>query len=116
MTESKTKPYAPRVVSEGDIPVHRTLGEAAQTRNVGVPRPMPGIIILIHGVNDVGEAYQNQEKGILAGLGKRLNRQDFLSRQIVRGCRRALFFQVSGRRAGDQSRITQTPGEERRVL
>ena len=81
MTESKTKPYAPRVVSEGDIPVHRTLGEAAQTRNVGVPRPMPGIIILIHGVNDVGEAYQNQEKGILAGLGKRLNRQDFYAHQ-----------------------------------
>lgn len=40
MTESKTKPYAPRVVSEGDIPVHRTLGEAAQTRNVGIPRPI----------------------------------------------------------------------------
>ncbi|MDU4841182.1 MAG: DUF3274 domain-containing protein [Leclercia adecarboxylata] len=77
MTESKTKPYAPRVVSEGDIPVHKSLGEAAQTRNVGVPRPMPGIVILVHGVNDVGEAYQNQEKGILAGLSKRLNRQDF---------------------------------------
>ncbi|MEB5750483.1 DUF3274 domain-containing protein [Leclercia adecarboxylata] len=44
---------------------------------MGVPRPMPGIVILVHGVNDVGEAYQNQEKGILAGLGKRLNRQDF---------------------------------------
>ncbi len=35
MTESKTKPYAPRVVSEGDIPVHRTLGEATQTRDAG---------------------------------------------------------------------------------
>lgn len=76
MTEAKTKPYAPRVVSEGDIPVHKT-GEVAQTRNVGIPRPMPGIVILVHGVNDVGEAYQNQEKGILVGLGKRLNRQDF---------------------------------------
>jgi len=81
MTESKTKPYAPRVVSEGDIPVHKNLGEAAQTRNVGIPRPMPGIVILVHGVNDVGEAYQNQEKGILAGLGKRLNRQDFYAHQ-----------------------------------
>ncbi|MCZ7838732.1 hypothetical protein LRB91_07795 [Leclercia adecarboxylata] len=36
MTESKTKPYAPRVISEGDIPVHKSLGEVAQTRNVGV--------------------------------------------------------------------------------
>lgn len=81
MTELKTKPYAPRVVSEGDIPVHQTLGEVAQTRNVGVPRPMPGIVILVHGVNDVGEAYQNQEKGILAGLGKRLNRQDFYAHE-----------------------------------
>lgn len=81
MTEAKTKPYAPRVVSEGDIPVHKTLGEVAQTRNVGIPRPMPGIVILVHGVNDVGEAYQNQEKGILAGLGKRLNRQDFYAHE-----------------------------------
>ncbi|MFZ3619021.1 T6SS effector phospholipase Tle3 domain-containing protein [Leclercia barmai] len=77
MTETKTRPYAPRVISEGDIPVHKSLGEVAQTRSVGVPRPMPGIVILVHGVNDVGEAYQNQEKGILKGLGKRLNRQDF---------------------------------------
>ncbi|MDK9363313.1 MULTISPECIES: T6SS effector phospholipase Tle3 domain-containing protein [Lelliottia] len=77
MTDTKTKPYAPRVVSEGDIPVHKSLGETAQTCSVGVPRPMPGIVILVHGVNDVGEAYQNQEKGILQGLGKRLNRQDF---------------------------------------
>ena len=81
MTESKTKPYAPRMISEGDIPVHKNLGEAAQTRSVGVPRPMPGIVILVHGVNDVGEAYQNQEKGILAGLSKRLNRQDFYPHQ-----------------------------------
>lgn len=77
MTEAKQSPYAPRVISEGDIPVHKSLGEVAQTRRVGVPRPMPGIVILVHGVNDVGEAYQNQEKGILAGLSKRLNRQDF---------------------------------------
>lgn len=67
MTEAKTKPYAPRVVSEGDIPVHKTTGEVAQTRNVGIPRPMPGIVILVHGVNDVGEAYQNGEKVYLPG-------------------------------------------------
>lgn len=81
MTEAKQSPYAPRVISEGDIPVHKDLGEVAQTRRVGVPRPMPGIVILVHGVNDVGEAYQNQEKGILAGLSKRLNRQDFYAHE-----------------------------------
>jgi hypothetical protein len=42
---------------------------------------MPGIVILVHGVNDVGEAYQNQEKGIIAGLSKRLNRQDFYAHE-----------------------------------
>ncbi|EQC2549485.1 T6SS effector phospholipase Tle3 domain-containing protein [Enterobacter sichuanensis] len=81
MTEARQSPYAPRVISEGDIPVHKDLGEVAQTRRVGVPRPMPGIVILVHGVNDVGEAYQNQEKGILAGLSKRLNRQDFYAHE-----------------------------------
>ncbi|MEL2243195.1 DUF3274 domain-containing protein [Leclercia adecarboxylata] len=81
MKETKTRPYAPRVVSEGDIPVHKSLGEVAQTRSVGVPRPMPGIVILVHGVNDVGEAYQNQERGIFQGLGKRLNRQDFYAHE-----------------------------------
>lgn len=37
---------------------------------------MPCIVILIHGVNDVGEAYQNQETGIIEGLNKRLDRTD----------------------------------------
>ncbi|WP_029593259.1 effector protein Tle3 domain-containing protein [Franconibacter pulveris] len=81
MTDARKSPYAPRVVSEGNIPVHKSLGEAAQTCRVGVPRPMPGIVILVHGVNDVGEAYQNQEKGILAGLGKRLGRTDFYAHE-----------------------------------
>ncbi|MBE4870656.1 MULTISPECIES: DUF3274 domain-containing protein [Enterobacter] len=81
MTEARQSPYAPRIISEGDIPIHKDLGEVAQTRRVGVPRPMPGIVILVHGVNDVGEAYQNQEKGIIAGLSKRLNRQDFYAHE-----------------------------------
>lgn len=67
MTEARKSPYAPRVISEGDIPVHRDLGEVAQTCRVGVPRPMPGIVILVHGVNDVGEAYQNQENATQPG-------------------------------------------------
>ncbi|MFJ3457133.1 DUF3274 domain-containing protein [Scandinavium goeteborgense] len=77
MTEpTKKSPYAQRVVSEGDVPVHKDLGQVAQTCRVAVPRPMPCIVILVHGVNDVGEAYQNQEKGIIAGLSKRLARTD----------------------------------------
>lgn len=81
MTEAKKSPYAPRVVSENDVGVHASLGAEAQVCHVTVPRPMPGIVILVHGVNDVGEAYQNQEKGILQGLGKRLNRQDFYAHE-----------------------------------
>lgn len=36
-------------------------GEDEQTEDNDKPRPMPCIVILIHGVNDIGEAYQNQE-------------------------------------------------------
>jgi hypothetical protein len=36
--------------------------------------PLPCITILIHGVNDVGEAYDAQERGVCRGLNERLNR------------------------------------------
>ena len=36
--------------------------------------PLPNIVILIHGVNDVGEAFSAQELGLCAGLNQRLNR------------------------------------------
>ncbi|MER0126984.1 T6SS effector phospholipase Tle3 domain-containing protein [Franconibacter daqui] len=75
--ENSTKPYRKRVVIENDPAVHADLGLTAQTCNIGVPRPMPCIVILVHGVNDVGEAYENQERGIVAGLGRRLSRSDF---------------------------------------
>ncbi|WP_206862038.1 T6SS effector phospholipase Tle3 domain-containing protein [Lysobacter changpingensis] len=45
------------------------------TVKVPLPLPKPGIVILIHGVNDVGEAYVEQEKGLCQGLGERLDRQ-----------------------------------------
>jgi|GEM_PF-117090 len=51
-------------------------GEDEQTEDNDKPRPMPCIVILIHGVNDIGEAYQNQEEGIIKGLKKRLERSD----------------------------------------
>jgi hypothetical protein len=37
---------------------------------------LPCIVILVHGVNDVGEAYQNQDIGLCIGLNNRLNRTD----------------------------------------
>ncbi|SFT46113.1 Protein of unknown function [Kosakonia arachidis] len=56
------------------VPVNA--GKKMYTTNCPVHRPMPGIVILVHGVNDVGEAYQNQERGIIEGLKKRLGRDD----------------------------------------
>lgn len=56
------------------VPV--SAGKTMYTTNCPVHRPMPGIVILVHGVNDVGEAYQNQERGIIEGLKKRLGRDD----------------------------------------
>ncbi|EOU3957430.1 DUF3274 domain-containing protein [Klebsiella michiganensis] len=81
MTDKKTSPYAPRIASRNNVSVPEGLGKAAQTCNVAVPRPMPCIVILVHGVNDVGEAYQNQETGIIAGLSKRLNRTDLYAHE-----------------------------------
>lgn len=45
---------------------------------VEVNRPLPCIVILIHGVNDIAEAYPNLDKGICAGLNKRLGRDDLV--------------------------------------
>lgn len=39
-------------------------------------RPMPGIVILVHGVNDIGEAYPTQAQGLCEGLNLRLGRDD----------------------------------------
>ena len=40
MTDKKNSPYAPRIASRNDVSVHKDLGEAAQTCNVAVPRPV----------------------------------------------------------------------------
>jgi hypothetical protein len=42
--------------------------------HVQLPLPLPCLTILLHGVNDVGEAYDAQETGLCAGLNARLNR------------------------------------------
>lgn len=43
---------------------------------LAVQRALPGITILVHGVNDVGEAYPAQEAGLCQGWNERLNRKD----------------------------------------
>jgi hypothetical protein len=44
------------------------------TKRVSLPLPLPCITILVHGVNDVGEAYDAQESGLCKGLNARLDR------------------------------------------
>ena len=34
------------------------------TKRVSMPMPLPCITILVHGVNDVGEAYRRRKKGL----------------------------------------------------
>lgn len=62
-------------LSAGDICRPVSAGEMVK-QNCLVKRPLPCIVILVHGVNDVGEAYQNQDKGICKGLNTRLGRTD----------------------------------------
>jgi hypothetical protein len=69
-------PFNQRVVATGIQGVPKSTGAGMETCNVAIKRPMPCIVILVHGVNDVGEAYQNQEQGIIAGLNERMGRTD----------------------------------------
>ena len=68
--------HTPQYLATQCIGVPVSAGKKSYTTNCPVQRPMPGIVILVHGVNDVGEAYQNQERGIIEGLKKRLGRDD----------------------------------------
>ena len=49
---------------------------AMLTSNIEASRPLPCVVILIHGVNDIGEAFENQDKMICEGLNRRLGRKD----------------------------------------
>jgi hypothetical protein len=51
---------------------------AKSTTRISKPMPLPCITILVHGVNDVGEAYDAQEQGVCRGLNARLNRSHSL--------------------------------------
>jgi hypothetical protein len=48
----------------------------AHTTLVPVPRPMPCIVIFVHGVNSEGEWYENADSGLIKGLNERLGRVD----------------------------------------
>ncbi|WP_293934661.1 DUF3274 domain-containing protein [Iodobacter sp.] len=43
---------------------------------VQTQRNMPGVVILVHGVNDMGVSYAAQDIGLCAGLNERLDRPD----------------------------------------
>ncbi|WP_078121810.1 T6SS effector phospholipase Tle3 domain-containing protein [Thiosocius teredinicola] len=64
------------------------VGETDQV-DIRFKRPMPGIIILVHGVNDVGEAYPTQADGLCQGLNIRLGRDDLTPGEwdVPRACK-----------------------------
>lgn len=78
IAEPKTgsNPSAENQSADNNAASNNASGEDEQSEDNDKPRPMPCIVILVHGVNDIGEAYQNQEEGIIKGLKKRLERSD----------------------------------------
>ena len=65
----------PQFLSRNDICRPVDSGEMT-VQLCAVKPPLPCIVILVHGVNDVGEAYENQDTGLCAGLNDRLGRTD----------------------------------------
>ncbi|WP_392563927.1 DUF3274 domain-containing protein [Orbus wheelerorum] len=57
-----------------------------ETCNVKVNNPLPCVVILIHGVNDIGEAFPNLDEGICAGLNQRLGRCDLVKNDWQTTC------------------------------
>ena len=55
-----------------------------QRKFVPAQPAMPGIIIFVHGVNSEGEWYEDAEKHLLAGLNKRLGREDLQPRKFLK--------------------------------
>jgi len=69
----------PKVVARGEA----VTDGSKSTSCVSLPMPLPCITILIHGVNDVGEAYEAQEMGLCQGLNARLNRSHNLDEKSL---------------------------------
>ncbi|MDO6408981.1 SGNH/GDSL hydrolase family protein, partial [Pantoea phytobeneficialis] len=81
------------------IGVPRDTAGAMLTQEFAVRSPLPCIVILVHGVNDIGDAYETQEQGIVAGLNTRLARTDMHPHQ---------WAEISG--------LTDLNGAARRVI
>ncbi|WP_414490798.1 DUF3274 domain-containing protein [Stenotrophomonas maltophilia] len=65
-----TRPTSERCIATGRVVTQ----PAGTVQKVILPMPKPAIVILVHGVNDVGEAYVEQETGICLGMSERLDR------------------------------------------
>jgi pimeloyl-ACP methyl ester carboxylesterase len=50
---------------------------------VAVKRDLPGVVILVHGVNDVGVSYPAMDSGLCAGLNERLDRPDLFPNDFL---------------------------------
>ncbi len=69
-----TAKTAPAKQSNVDACAYATTTPGKDVKHVPLPMPLPCITILVHGVNDVGEAYAAQETGLCQGLNARLDR------------------------------------------
>ncbi|MCK4165378.1 hypothetical protein HFK89_23750 [Ralstonia pseudosolanacearum] len=60
-----------------------------ENHNMMVPcdRPLPCIVIFVHGVNSEGEWYGNAEDSIAKGLNTRLGRTDIVANEYAKGAR-----------------------------
>lgn len=58
---------------------------------ISVKRPMPCVVIFVHGVNSEGEWYEKTEKGLLAGLNERLGRSDLRPNEFIEKDKRTLL-------------------------
>jgi pimeloyl-ACP methyl ester carboxylesterase len=63
---------------------HASPTDFKQRKKICQTLNMPGIIIFVHGVNSEGEWYEAAEKHLLAGLNKRLGRDDLQARSYGR--------------------------------
>ena len=76
--KSKIPSFIPGVTLTNPRVDGRLRGDTLTSR-LYVKDPAPGVTILVHGVNDVGEAYPTQEAGICEGLNQRLDRDEIVS-------------------------------------
>ncbi|WP_439896336.1 T6SS effector phospholipase Tle3 domain-containing protein, partial [Burkholderia ubonensis] len=65
------------------------------TTLVSVQRPMPCVVIFVHGVNSEGEWYKNAERGLVDGLNDRLGRTDLKRNDYSEDGRTILALQNS---------------------